>query len=67
MFMHAPRPTVIERGRGLDLYVRKLLTTSDWHAGPTLHVRQGRVAVTGGSVVDDPKSQRSRRDMPLPA
>jgi len=35
--------------------------------GPTLHVRQGRVAVTGGSVVDDPKSQRSRRDMPLPA
>jgi hypothetical protein len=34
---------------------------------PTLHVRQGRVAVTGGSVVDEPKSQRSRRDMPLPA
>jgi hypothetical protein len=28
-------------------------------AGPTLRVRQGRVAVTGGSVVDDPKSQRS--------
>ena len=35
--------------------------------GPTLHVRQGRVAVTGGTVVDEPKSQRSRRDMPLPA
>lgn len=34
---------------------------------PTLHVRQGRVAVTGGSVVDEPKSQRSRRNMPLPA
>jgi hypothetical protein len=44
-----------------------LRTGTDWHAGPALHVRQGRVAVTGGSVVDDPKSQRSRRDLPLPA
>ena len=35
--------------------------------GPTLDVRQRRVAVTGGSAVDDPKSQRSRRDMPLRA
>jgi hypothetical protein len=45
--------------------------TNEHTGGPltctTLHVRQGRVAVTGGSVVDDPKSQRSRRDMPLPA
>ena len=32
-----------------------------------LHVRQGRVAITGGSVVDEPKSQRSRRALPMPA
>jgi integrase len=32
-----------------------------------LHVRQGRVAIHGGSVVDEPKSQRSRRALPIPA
>jgi len=33
----------------------------------TLHIRQGRVTVIGGgSVVDEPKSQRSRRSLPMP-
>jgi integrase len=31
-----------------------------------LHVRQGRVAITGGSIVDEPKSRRSRRALPMP-
>jgi integrase len=33
----------------------------------TLYIRQGRVTVIGGgSVVDEPKSQRSRRSLPMP-
>jgi integrase len=35
--------------------------------GETLHIRQGRVALGSASVVDDPKSHRSLRALPLPA
>ncbi|MGB3286518.1 hypothetical protein [Mycolicibacter algericus] len=35
--------------------------------GDVLLIRQGRVAVRSESVVGQPKSRRSRRDLPIPA
>jgi integrase len=35
--------------------------------GDVLRIRRGRVAVGNTTVVDDPKSARSRRDLPMPA
>jgi integrase len=34
--------------------------------GDVLHIRRGRVAVGNATVTDEPKSARSRRDLPMP-
>lgn len=54
----------LRRSEVLGLRWADLSGTED---AATLSVSQGRVAVAGGWVVDDPKSERSRRVLPLPA
>ncbi|MCA4726902.1 tyrosine-type recombinase/integrase [Mycolicibacterium fortuitum] len=54
----------LRRSEVLGLRWSDIDTTAE---GSTLSVNQGRVAVRGGWVVDEPKSERSRRVLPLPA